>query len=412
MLEQLNDYLHILTAIIIVIGAVLLGASFFFIKKGIRVKAKNEDESDYSSFDREDASTYLEFDDIIDTVSGAIMVVVPNKQYIAMLSTVGSEWKSASRADKIARIGSEVSRMSIIKNPMEVWQYAKPVDMSDYIKKYEERRNFINNQYLNAKADYEELKAKADFIDNDNFEVFYEEVKKKRAEVFSLDFQRKNIDEQIAYVKRITGPGSEPEKCICYVFEWNYDPINFTDPLEEDEIWRQAAKELDNLCKKHIDSLAGSGVYARRMNKAEMIEAIRRQTCPITADIYNIDDIIGSSFNEMVVESDSLAEELELKRREDTEDSVVEEFSFDVLKKKQRYNELLNDKIRITIRCTDCGKKANIDMTDEQYGRYRRYLSGEGLIQDMLYDLKEEHKELILSGLCQSCLNEGVNGVD
>ena len=77
MLEQLNDYLHILTAIIIVIGAVLLGASFFFIKKGIRVKTKNEDESDYSNFDREDASTYLEFDDIIDTVGGAIMVVVP-----------------------------------------------------------------------------------------------------------------------------------------------------------------------------------------------------------------------------------------------------------------------------------------------------------------------------------------------
>ena len=36
-------------------------------------------------------------------------------------------------------------------------------------------------------------------------------------------------------------------------------------------IWKQAVKELKTKCDKHISSLNGSSVYAKRMTKTDMI---------------------------------------------------------------------------------------------------------------------------------------------
>ena len=331
---------------------------------------------------------YIGGSDIIDTPSGGIIIDKKSERYIAVISSVGSEWYSASIDEKVSRIRSEIARTGMITGNMQIWQYPKSVDLDYQIEEYEKRKEVLEERVLNLQADFEEMQENAQWISDDDIDIYYEEVKKLRKKLYSTDQQRKNVCEQLEYLKKNSGKKAKQESSIVYVYEWIYDPNNFTDELDEGSILAQAEKELRIMGNKHMEALASSSVYAKRMSKFEIVEAIRKQTHPMYSEKFDLKKILDSSAVDMVVDSDSLFEYEQAQLEEEKENKKVEQALLNLNpEKKKRYDEILDGKISIPVECKECKRKTYIYVDNEQYGRLRRYLKGEGLIQDMLFFL-------------------------
>ena len=56
-----------------------------------------------------------------------------------------------------------------------------------------------------------------------------------------------------------------------------------------------------------------------------------------------------------------------------------------------------------SIKCKECGKEYKFDITEEQYNKY---ISGEGLIQDIFPEISSELREMFISRICPDCWNK------
>lgn len=57
----------------------------------------------------------------------------------------------------------------------------------------------------------------------------------------------------------------------------------------------------------------------------------------------------------------------------------------------------------VSIKCKECGKEYKFDITEEQYNKY---ISGEGLIQDIFPEISSELREMFISRICPDCWNK------
>jgi hypothetical protein len=57
----------------------------------------------------------------------------------------------------------------------------------------------------------------------------------------------------------------------------------------------------------------------------------------------------------------------------------------------------------INVKCPCCRKESNLHLTLEQTGRYELFKLGVGHIQDLLPDLTNTERELLLTGICTEC---------
>lgn len=407
MVNKIVTGMYLFTFVLVILSVVGFTVFYFFQKKGIRWRIRDQEEGTGKESKIMNSEELLKFDDIVDTPHGGVIIKEPDRKFIALISTVGSEWASASLNDKVSRIRSENARVNTIDKPIQTWQYSKPVDLKKHSDKFENKYKKIVEQLLEKEEDFKQLQNRAEEITDEEFNVYYDEIKKKRKVLFSLDWQRKNLEAQIAYIKKVSDISSKPDNCICYVIEWEYDPMKFTEKLDSESIWEKASQELKNKSINFINGLARSSVHARRMTRIEIIEAFRRQMVPINANKYTIEEIIGSNAYEMVTDSDSLEEILKLKNTYDKEDEKINTI-LDSLEpeRKKRYQKLKNVNIKYPITCETCGKRINMYLNHSQYMRVIKYLDGDGLIQEMLPDLSEEYRELILSGNCGECFKK------
>lgn len=60
-------------------------------------------------------------------------------------------------------------------------------------------------------------------------------------------------------------------------------------------------------------------------------------------------------------------------------------------------------KIHVQKECQFCHQIITVHMTEEEYHNYERYMSGEGLIQEMLPEIERCDRELLKSGICGNC---------
>lgn len=402
--ETLNSYMEIFLYIIIGIAVLVAILIAIYTKRSKNMKIK-EEVNEKGRIELKDSASLLHFERIVDTDDGGIIIKEKDKKFVALLSTTGSEWNSASEEDKKNRVASEISRMNTIDQPEQKWQYSRPVRMDAHIERFEKRRKEIVEQALAEKEDFEYMKKEADYISDENFDKYYEELEKKRLRVCSLDWQRQNLDRQIEYMKRISGGKSMPEICIVYVVEWDYNKNNFTEELTEDDVWTQAKKELRNKCRILINSLYSSGVYAKRMTRDEIIEAIRVQTNPVTYDEYDIRNILSSNMYEPIVDSDSEAYFVKRADEENRAEKQLEDYIYSSDPEKfERYKSMAEQSIKYQLKCVTCGKKHTLNLTHEQYERLVFFLKGKGNVDDMLYDFSNDVINMIVSGECTDCM--------
>ena len=64
---------------------------------------------------------------------------------------------------------------------------------------------------------------------------------------------------------------------------------------------------------------------------------------------------------------------------------------------------MANNTITVSIKCSICGKKHDIEITKEQYEDYRH---SNKLIQEIFPDMKPEIRELFISQVCPDCWNK------
>lgn len=60
-------------------------------------------------------------------------------------------------------------------------------------------------------------------------------------------------------------------------------------------------------------------------------------------------------------------------------------------------------KIQVNKLCPQCKEIKTIYMTEEEQKNYSLYLSGEGLIQNMLPNISPPDRELLRGGMCGDC---------
>lgn len=408
MLGNVINYLDIIMYILLAI--MVMGTIVFFVikKKKIKFGNKSEDKTATSSNAKYlDVLSFLDKEDILETNEGAVIVMKKNKRYIAMLGTTGNDYFNESHDDKAYIIGSEIARANIIDKPMMTWQYSRPLSVSSIIDKYQKKIEELENIILEKQADFEEMKGMSSFVPDSSFEEYYRELENKRKELYAYDFRRKIIEEQINFIKRRQKNKKTAEQCICYVIEWDYDPNEYTEELDEKEVWIQAQRELGQMANEHIKALRESSVYVWRMTKNEIIEAVRQHTHPAYANVYDIDKIFNSNRFEFVTDSESYDDEMDLAAEEKKENEEIKRANNSyVLNTNKRKKQLLNNNVIISLHCENCKRKIRISMTNNQYGRYIKYLNGEGTIQDMLFDLSEDYREFIITGLCSKCSEE------
>lgn len=57
----------------------------------------------------------------------------------------------------------------------------------------------------------------------------------------------------------------------------------------------------------------------------------------------------------------------------------------------------------INVKCPWCGNESYVHLTVEQAGRYELFKLSIGHIQDLLPDLSNTERELLLTGICPEC---------
>ena len=59
--------------------------------------------------------------------------------------------------------------------------------------------------------------------------------------------------------------------------------------------------------------------------------------------------------------------------------------------------------MNIKTKCPCCRNAHIVHLTPDQSRRYKDYVCGKGHIQDLLPDLSEDDREMLISGVCPAC---------
>ena len=97
-----------------------------------------------------------------------------------------------------------------------------------------------------------------------------------------------------------------PDPVETYVFEWQYDPMDFSTDLTQEEIYARAKQELNAKASSMIHALSNSHVKAVRCKTDELIEMFRFYSSPVSASRFKLKDIKNSSFFDDINTSNSL----------------------------------------------------------------------------------------------------------
>lgn len=312
-----------LIAIVIVLILLLIGAiGFYFFK--VRKKNGIEKEVDCANFKREDSVSYVMFDDI----SEKMVITDGGKRFIAAVKCQGVNYNDAETEEKLQIIRGYISFFNVVdKNPIQFRQSARDINLDNMIRSYKLQLNTLQEQQYEYSLEYEDLKKMSESIEDiseEDYDIYYQKLKELQRMISSLGYQCNQLNAQIQYMLNISGDNAEASREEMYVFDWTYNPLDFSSQnLSKEEIYQRAVSQLDIKAQSYIQALRSCGVYAKRMVGVEQMEEIRRYTHPISAAKDCVEDIVQMAFDNIVVTSNSL-EKLEIKLNSEILNEVID----------------------------------------------------------------------------------------
>ena len=289
-----------------------------------RKRAAVEKEVDYSEFRRKDVIEYVKLDDVTED-----MLVSDNgRRFIAAIKCQGFSFADAEVEEKLQTIRGYVTFFNVLdNNPIQYRQSARDVNLDGLVKDYQEQVARLQEQRFSLNMDYTDTKeeSEAPELPVEDYNIYYEKLKQMQRELISLGYQIDQLNAQIQYMTAISGENAEAKREEIYVFDWQYNAMDFSSQtLEEQEVYQRAEAQLRTKASAYITALRNCGVHAKRMTGVELLEEIRRYTHPVSAAKGTVEDIVQSAYDSICVSSNSLIELEEAANRKIVEKIVQE----------------------------------------------------------------------------------------
>lgn len=295
--------IQIVAVSIVLILLVFAGIGIYLFKYRKRAVEK---EVDYSGFDREDMVKYVKFDDVADNM----LVSDGGKRFIGAIKCQGFSFADAEVEEKLQTIRGYITFFNVLdNNPIQFRQSARDVNLDGLIKDYQDQMARLQERRFTLNLDYSELKAESENpeLSLEDYDIYYEKLKLMQRELVSLGYQIEQLNAQVQYMLAISGENAEAKREEIYVFDWQYNAVDFSSQtLEEQEVYQRAESQLKAKASAYISALRNCGVHARRMSGVEILEEIRRYTHPVSAAKGTVEDIVQTAFDSICVTSNSL----------------------------------------------------------------------------------------------------------
>lgn len=321
--QQVKQYIVIIgVAIFVIIGIIAVIGIYFY--KFYKAKV-SEKQVDYGKFERRDATDFIKFDDICSN-----MIVTENKKrFIGAIRCVGFDYPYAEEEEKLQTMRGYISFFNLIdKKSIQYRQTAKSIDLDAMISDYMTQVKSIKEEQYLRTLDYEKLKEETQQdLSSSNYDLYYDKLIQQQREITSYSYQVKQLSAQIQYMQSLSGEKADPDRNSYYVFDWTYNPLEFSNELSEDAIYQKAERQLSNTANSYISALKHAGVKAYLMTGTELMEEIRSYTHPKSGEILKSEDIECSNYDSVVVSSES-QEALEHKIHKNTLDEVLKELKY------------------------------------------------------------------------------------
>ncbi len=292
----------ILNIIFIMVGVALVVAVVYF--KFIAPQKKKKDgfsEEKKKNGKIENSRIFLS--DVEDIRDG-IVVTDHGTRFLAAIKCGGYSFFSDTANGQYHTMNSYQSFFKAINGPITYRSSSKMIDAEKPIKKYTER--------------IEELKKRLDDTAGEIEKHAVGDITRQRleSEYVTLAETIEHLSEQLHAIKFYSSSDTISDTYQCYIFEWKYKESDYKIEMTPDDIFAVAKAELYNKGGSYISILANAHIHAKLLNQNEMLELFRRQSRPVTAEIFPLKDYDRSSFYDDIVSSDSLKKKLAEAREE------------------------------------------------------------------------------------------------
>lgn len=323
MITDLVRNVQIIAAAVILILLFFAGLGIYMFK--LRKRPAAEKDCDYSSFNRKDVTAYIRIDDVTEDM----LVSDGGKRFIAAIKCQGFSFADAEVEEKLQTIRGYITFFNVLDNdPIQFRQSARDVNLDDLIQDYQEQMAKMEEHRFSLNLDYTDVKAESENpeLSAEDYSIYYDRLKQMQRELVSLGYQMDQLNAQVQYMQAISGENAEAKREEIYIFDWQYNAVDFSSQkLEDQEVYQRADAQLKAKANAYITALRNCGVHAKRMSGVELLEEIRRYTHPVSASKGTVEDIVQTAYDSICVTSDSLRS-LEEEFNQKIVEEIGEEF--------------------------------------------------------------------------------------
>ena len=319
MITELIRNIQIIAAVIIIILLVFCGIGLYLFK--FKKRTVKEQALDYSSFNRKEVVDYIGSDDVADEM----LVADGGKRFIGAIKCQGFSFADAEPEEKLQTIRGYITFFNVMMGPVQYRQSSRDVNLDSLIESYRNQITSLQEKRFTLNLDYTDVKAESENpeLSPSDYDIYYERLKHMQRELTSLAYQIEQLEAQVQYMYAISGENAGAKREEVYIFDWQYNPVDFSSQeLEGIEVYQRAEAQLKAKANAYINALRNCGVHARRMSGVELLEEIRRYTHPVSAAKGTVEDIVQTAYDSICVTSRSLQ-----KLEDEVNRKIVEEIA-------------------------------------------------------------------------------------
>ena len=138
-----------------------------------------------------------------------------------------------------------------------------------------------------------------------------EELARKSREFQFAKRRYDHLVQQIRALSYYSDADTVREFSQAYVFEWKYNPSDYSVELTDDEIYDKAIRALNDMCNAKASTLRFAGVKARKSTTNQVFDMNRKLSRPFGAERFRMRDLEQTSFDEDIITSSSLEDIME-----------------------------------------------------------------------------------------------------
>ena len=319
----MQDLIQSLTMVIFIILLLIIGLGVGMISFILYLKKEKKGEETSTNLikvQRENAKKILPIEEIKDDM----IIETGGMRFSAIITCTGNDFFTRSRDEQVMIQNQYVEFIFALEEPVSFRQYDEGIREDHAMEKLRTAYHSLERELYHLTEDLREkqLYYAEDKKESGKWflkETFAQEEKK----LLALQWRMEHIESQMKHLLRITNAdGKKKRRKMTYVLSWSPDAASSMG-LMDTSIYEMGQTELDRMCQVKIRQLSDAGASARRCTTKELIDMIRKHTCPISSERYSIEDVYESAYFDDIVDSDAME-----RREKEFEDDLVSQILF------------------------------------------------------------------------------------